>query len=529
MRYASRRVRRLEIEPLEARACPSITVQIDYSLDTQGFFSPPLRRQLLQAAADSLAAHFTDSLQAVTPGGGNTWSITFPHPATGAQQSVANPIVPANTILVYAGGRPDLGGGTVGEGGPGGFSASGTQAFLDLAQARGQAGALGPSSSRSDIGLWGGAITFDSDLGWHFGFSTVGLDFNETDFLSVAIHELAHLLGFGTAPAWFNRVQNGLFTGPLATEAFDGAGSPPVSGGHWSGTITDGGQQPAMSPSLQDGTRKLFTGLDRAALGDTGWQLRTDSDATLATAIETGVGTTTAGFTTTTPTLENAVDVDLYRFHGTAGQGIEATTTARAGSGTVNTYLRLFNAAGTELINNDDGGTPAGYSRLTFLIPSTGTYYIGVSSFPNTAYLPTEAFARGLAGPTGGYNLTVAQTSPAQLATFAFSASGYFITEGGTLEIPVQRSGIVLSPMTVQYALTVPATLRLKEQATLDRDVQAPLSGGLQFGLGESEKRITLGILEDQLVEADTEFFTINLFNQAAGAAWARRRRPASG
>src|SRR5438067_96432 len=124
--------RLLEVETLEDRACPSLAVQIDYSLDTAGFFSDPARKNVLQLAADTIAAQLNDNLLDITPGGGNTWAATFTHPGTGAPASVNNRTIPANTFLLYAGARP-LGGVTneLGEGGPGGFSASGTQAWLD--------------------------------------------------------------------------------------------------------------------------------------------------------------------------------------------------------------------------------------------------------------------------------------------------------------------------------------------------------------------------------------------------------------
>src|SRR5690349_9135027 len=90
------------MELLERRALFAIAVQIDYSLDTNNFFSDPVRRDTLQAVADAIAAHFGDQLAAITPGGSNTWGTKIPHPGTGATTDLPNLSVPANTVVVFA-------------------------------------------------------------------------------------------------------------------------------------------------------------------------------------------------------------------------------------------------------------------------------------------------------------------------------------------------------------------------------------------------------------------------------------------
>jgi hypothetical protein len=103
-----------------------------------------------------------------------------------------------------------------------------------------------------------------------------------SDFYSVALHELGHLLGFGIAPSWDTfRVAN-TFTGP-ASMSLNG-GLPVLvdaDGSHWaSGTTGDvsspvfiDNQEAAMDPTLLEGTRKYFTDLDFAGLDDLGWQV----------------------------------------------------------------------------------------------------------------------------------------------------------------------------------------------------------------------------------------------------------------
>jgi hypothetical protein len=259
------------VGPAPAFAQP--TIVLDYTFDTNNFFPVGSQQRVtLQTAANRLTARLTDSLTAITPGGGNTWTAVFPNPGTGTTQNVSNPTIAANTIYVYAGGRV-LGGSTLGIGGPGGFSAGGTQAWLDTVQARGQTGAQGPASGQTDFGPWGGAITFDTNTNWNFSVSS-GPVSGQVDFLSVAEHELGHLLGFGTANSFKNLISGSSFTGPHST-ALNGGVNPALSAdlGHWASGTSYLGQECAMTPSLTVGTRKEFTELDFAGLNDLGWQL----------------------------------------------------------------------------------------------------------------------------------------------------------------------------------------------------------------------------------------------------------------
>ena len=261
-----RRVRRpgpLALEWLEAREVPAVAVQIDYSFDTSGFFNDPTRRAILQQAATDLGSRLGGSLAGINPGGTNTWTTTFFNPATGQQTTIANPTVGANTITVYAGGR-DMTGGEAGVGGNGGYSASGSQGWLDSLRNRGQSG----------YSIWGGSVAFDTTgTNWFFGSSAAGLGANQVDFYSVAVHEVGHLLGIGTATSWFNQVSGGTYRGASADAVYGGA--VPVSGdsAHWANGLTIGGQQAAMDPILPTGVRVAFTSLDFAALRDVGWSV----------------------------------------------------------------------------------------------------------------------------------------------------------------------------------------------------------------------------------------------------------------
>jgi hypothetical protein len=255
-----------------ALAQPNIV--LDYTYDTNNFFgaagSAP--RLALQAAADRLQARLGDTLSAITPGGVNSWTATFDHPGNGTTVNLSNPTIALNEIRVFAGGR-DLASPTLGIGGPGGFSAGGTQAFFN-AIGRGQYDPLSSAASQTDFAPWGGAITFDT-VGTTWNFDLSGPVAGQIDFLSVAEHELGHLLGIGTADSWYNRITGTTFTGPASTALLGTNPSVTADGGHWASGTSYMGQEAAMTPSISAGVRKEFTELDFAGLSDLGWQVLT--------------------------------------------------------------------------------------------------------------------------------------------------------------------------------------------------------------------------------------------------------------
>jgi hypothetical protein len=261
-----------------------ITLDFDFTYDTSGFFTAnPEATGLLTAAATELASRLSDSLNEIpTPTDGSSWNARFNHPATGVLESILNLVVPADTMIVYVGGR-DLSGSTAGVAHTA-FSFSGTAAFLDVVVKRGQAGATLDAATSTDYGPWGGSIAFDdTDVDWYFDDDPVTVDVpgGKTDFYSVALHELGHLLGVGLANSWDHWIVAGKFTGPVSVAEFGGDVTlePGPDPGHWEdgtasfipGTAT--GQETAMDPVLATGERKFFTGLDFAALDDIGWEV----------------------------------------------------------------------------------------------------------------------------------------------------------------------------------------------------------------------------------------------------------------
>lgn len=305
----------------QVRRAQAITLEFDYEYDDNNFFNDTRKATLDKAA--SYFEPITDNLEAITddpndytdigptgyyypvqtgvdeegnpiyePGDEeiiNTWTATFSHPSIdGVTQSEPDLTVAEDTLKIYVGAK-DLS--SLGLGGPGGFSTSGLTDFGKKVKARGQTGAL--ASSPTDFGRWGGSISFDSSLdpewNWNDDFNDP-LEAYEYDLLSVAIHEIGHVLGFGTSPSWNTDVSGSNFIGTNSVQTYGSNVPLTPDGGHWAeGTISyvnGSSQEAAMDPTLEsiyyvnesgevvtaESERKLFTQLDYAGLADVGWQ-----------------------------------------------------------------------------------------------------------------------------------------------------------------------------------------------------------------------------------------------------------------
>jgi hypothetical protein len=296
----------------------AINIVIDYSYDTNNFFgngnpqgaaAGMQARSSLEAAASYFSSILNDTFSAVTvpqpyhstaPGSNGvvswSWEQRFQHPTTAANISIANATIPANQYRIYAGAR-SIPGITAGIGAVGGYSwesnVAGSNSFTNadintitlttsnfenVVERRGE-----PTGS---FGRWGGAISFDTNPGasWHYNHTTQPAG-NVIDFYSVALHELAHSLGFGESDisgpsAWSTLVSGSYFDGGNA-KLQNGGNPVPLSAdeSHWANntmSIVYGGstsQEALMDPDFQNGNRKSLTALDAAGLKDIGWEL----------------------------------------------------------------------------------------------------------------------------------------------------------------------------------------------------------------------------------------------------------------
>lgn len=247
-----------------------LKIRFDYSLDTSGFFDSQQRRNLLQTAADAITSKLTDSLTRISVSAGNTWRATFQNPSTGQSLTYNNLTINANELLVYVGAR-DIPDGVIGYASRGGTGGSFTsQAELDNVRSRGQSGAL--RTPPTDFGPWGGSLSFDNRTKWHFGATTAGLDPDEFDFMTIAQHEIMHILGFGTSPSFDALLSGNNFRGTNAQRVAGVSPVPMTNSDHFSSIDVDG-RTPLMDSRTGIGKRVLVSALDFAALQDLGWNV----------------------------------------------------------------------------------------------------------------------------------------------------------------------------------------------------------------------------------------------------------------
>jgi hypothetical protein len=272
-----------------------VTFDFNYSLDSGFFTTNPAAKTALERAATVYSDRLVDTLTDITPGNGNTWNANFSNPSTGAATQITDLTIPTGSIKVYVGGATL--GGALGQGGPGGFTGNGDSVFVSNLLYRGQTGAA--DNPPSDFARWGGTIAFDKTVAWNFNLTAPAAGKN--DFLTVATHELAHVLGFGTSDAWRAKLTAvslatggtqyvGPFTGPKAMQLNNNTPVPletPAgtnNAQHFKNSLmsTVGGltaQETLMDPDITTGTRKKITLLDWAALDDIGWDLAKGGDA----------------------------------------------------------------------------------------------------------------------------------------------------------------------------------------------------------------------------------------------------------
>jgi hypothetical protein len=245
-----------------------VTIEFSFVNDeVSNAFLTEQRRGTILSAGVYVGSRLTDELAAI-PSGNFTGTAFYPGMPGGGQAQVTS--VPADTLVVFVGANDTLLGTTLAVGGPGGVSAGGTAASVALAKHRGQ-------DPRTDFGPWGGSISFNPDFTWYADPDPSTTEpFAGFDLFSVAIHELGHLLGFGTAESWVSQVSAGKFAGPTA-QGVHGGPVPLADSYHWAdgtrGPLLGLLQEAALDPTITPGTRKYYTDLDWAGLADIGWQV----------------------------------------------------------------------------------------------------------------------------------------------------------------------------------------------------------------------------------------------------------------
>lgn len=230
-------------------------IQFDYRFDSTNWFTSE-RRALLNQAAKIWEDIIQDEFSNIASGE----PIDLTNPTTGVNESFNTEFV-IDDLLVFVGAGQT--GGALALGGPFG------QWFIGSEQ--------DTRFNEADFEPWTGDISFDPNANWFFDSTpnTAGdIPNNANDFLSVAVHELGHVLGIGTSDAFDNLISSGNFAG-ANTKALNSGQSVPLDafGGHVKDSYVPSGQsgEAAMDPTLLTGSRKLPSALDLALLNDIGY------------------------------------------------------------------------------------------------------------------------------------------------------------------------------------------------------------------------------------------------------------------
>ena len=300
----------------------AINIVIDYRYDSNNFFNTQQKRDAMQAVADRFSEIITTSLtEAQLLDNANDWRIGFSHPGTGNswEVSAANNLgsdsiydagaaaaseyrgpwtLPADSFVIYAGGMSLSSAGQGGTGTGTNFTTTYSNGSSHLNRG------FRASGDVTALPMWGGSITFDNDANrtWHFDLTTQA-PFSSTDFYSIALHEVGHVLGLSTSWAdWTQNVSGSVFTGSKAVAAYNADNGTSrtslnqvsAANGHWAedaydsklftggnpqqvGTVGTGNFQDLLMEPTADftSTQRRFelTNVDVAALEDIGWSV----------------------------------------------------------------------------------------------------------------------------------------------------------------------------------------------------------------------------------------------------------------
>jgi hypothetical protein len=241
------------------------SIQFDYRFDTAGYFDEqqhPERRAALQAAAAAWSALIDEDFLELP----SDTKLRLNNPENRDEELWIDELgQDIDDVLVFVGTSESIAG--YGRGGPASVAESTdstlNQSFVNRVNGR-------------KFEPWAGSISFKPSIEYFFDTTPDtddDLPNDAYDFISLATHELGHVLGFAPSPAFTALEKDDDFVGKAAAAEY---GKPvPLTADHLhlaDGT-TSHGAEALMTPKLLDGVRRKPTPLDQAALRDLGYTL----------------------------------------------------------------------------------------------------------------------------------------------------------------------------------------------------------------------------------------------------------------
>lgn len=132
-------------------------------------------------------------------------------------------------------------------------------------------------------------------------------------------------------------------------------------------------------------------------------------------------------------------DVDLYQINVTNGAAFSATT---VGGANFDTILFLFDTNGNLVTQNDDSnGTVQSTLPTSGTSINPGTYFLGISSFPNFA--SSDSPPTGTGSSSGDYTIALNGVSAQNAGTISLGASPAGLPTGTAISVDNDLIGIV--------------------------------------------------------------------------------------
>lgn len=248
-------------------------IKFDYRFDTNGFFTEE-RKAALELAGDIWSDLLQDDFAPVPVGA----EFTIQNPQKGTDETIVlEEAIDDLVIFVGASSEPFNGVSVENAVSETGNLSSLAQAQYDGVDLQGDIFQRRISSNFrqegavTDFEPWVGTISFTTDPAPEWDFSLSNPDSGKYDFVSIALHEIGHILGVGTAPIFKVLGAGRAFDGVNAQEVTDGNAIPlEASLDHISEGFRDNS---VLLDSILEPGRQSPSEIDLATLADIGYEI----------------------------------------------------------------------------------------------------------------------------------------------------------------------------------------------------------------------------------------------------------------